>query len=135
MTRRRKTTKPLAVPNLSWPDPPRTGFSLWSRTQKNTPRPAAGDSLNLTMANLSTRPCSTPAFPATRRSKLVIWSSPVTHLNTESHTSSEAGQGNAPKPGRVQEVSKLMDAWNQNRLTARLGTDYPIIQGPFGGLS
>ena len=26
-------------------------------------------------------------------------------------------------------------AWNQNRLTAKLGIDYPIIQGPLGGLS
>ena len=43
--RRRKTTKSLAVPNLSWPGPPRTGFSLWSRTQENTPRRAAGGSL------------------------------------------------------------------------------------------
>src|SRR5471030_2203809 len=25
--------------------------------------------------------------------------------------------------------------WNQNRLTARLGIDYPVIQGPLGGLS
>src|ERR1700730_18521750 len=25
--------------------------------------------------------------------------------------------------------------WNENRLTAKLGTDYPIIQGPLGGLS
>jgi nitronate monooxygenase len=25
--------------------------------------------------------------------------------------------------------------WNENRLTAKLGIDYPIIQGPFGGLS
>ena len=25
--------------------------------------------------------------------------------------------------------------WNQNRLTAKLGIEYPIIQGPFGGLS
>jgi nitronate monooxygenase len=25
--------------------------------------------------------------------------------------------------------------WNQNRLTAKLGIDYPIIQGPLGGLS
>jgi nitronate monooxygenase len=25
--------------------------------------------------------------------------------------------------------------WNENRLTARLGIDYPIIQGPLGGLS
>jgi nitronate monooxygenase len=28
-----------------------------------------------------------------------------------------------------------MGAWNQNRLTAKLGIDYPIIQGPLGGLS
>jgi nitronate monooxygenase len=25
--------------------------------------------------------------------------------------------------------------WNQNRLTEKLGIDYPIIQGPLGGLS
>src|ERR1022692_1085917 len=24
-------------------------------------------------------------------------------------------------------------SWNRNRLTAKLGIDYPIIQGPFGG--
>ena len=28
-----------------------------------------------------------------------------------------------------------MIAWNRNRLTAKLGIDYPIIQGPLGGLS
>jgi len=28
-----------------------------------------------------------------------------------------------------------MPAWNQNRLTSKLGIDYPIIQGPLGGLS
>jgi nitronate monooxygenase len=26
-------------------------------------------------------------------------------------------------------------SWNRNRLTAKLGIDYPIIQGPFGGFS
>jgi nitronate monooxygenase len=26
-------------------------------------------------------------------------------------------------------------AWNENRLTAMLGIDYPVIQGPFGGLA
>jgi nitronate monooxygenase len=25
--------------------------------------------------------------------------------------------------------------WNQNRLTVALGIEYPIIQGPLGGLS
>src|SRR5437879_12798553 len=28
-----------------------------------------------------------------------------------------------------------MPAWNRNRLTAKLGIEYPIIQGPLGGLS
>src|SRR5215213_1415884 len=28
-----------------------------------------------------------------------------------------------------------MIAWNQNQLIARLGIDYPIIQGPLGGFS
>src|SRR5215510_7274416 len=83
-TRRRKTTKSLAVPNLSWPVPPRTGCSLWSRTQKNTPRPAAGGSLILTTASPPTRWCTTPASLATRLSKIATWSSPVTHLDSES---------------------------------------------------
>ena len=75
-----KRTKPLAVPNLSWPGHPRTGFSSWSRTRENTPRPAAGGSLNLTTANPPTRRCTTPAFPATRSPKLATLSSTVTHL-------------------------------------------------------
>ena len=29
----------------------------------------------------------------------------------------------------------MMAAWNRNRLTEKLAIDYPIIQGPFGGLS
>jgi nitronate monooxygenase len=28
-----------------------------------------------------------------------------------------------------------MNQWNQNRLTAKLGIEYPIVQGPLGGLS
>lgn len=28
-----------------------------------------------------------------------------------------------------------MPEWNRNRLTAKLGIDYPIVQGPLGGLS
>ena len=36
-----------------------------------------------TTVNLPTRPCSTPALPATRPSKIVIWSSPGTRLSTE----------------------------------------------------
>ncbi|HJP60658.1 MAG TPA: nitronate monooxygenase [Gemmatimonadaceae bacterium] len=30
---------------------------------------------------------------------------------------------------------RQMPEWNRNRLTAKLGIDYPIIQGPLGGLS
>ena len=42
-SRRRKTTKSSAVPNLSWPAPPRISTSSsWSRTQRSTPRPVAG---------------------------------------------------------------------------------------------
>src|ERR1700736_4870342 len=29
----------------------------------------------------------------------------------------------------------MPDSWNRNRLTSKLGIDYPIIQGPLGGLS
>jgi hypothetical protein len=43
-------------------------FSLWSRTQRSTPRRAAGGSLNLIRkASPPTRRRSTPAMPATRR--------------------------------------------------------------------
>jgi hypothetical protein len=31
---------------------------------------------------------------------------------------------------RIGEKTWQMGAWNQNRLTATLGIDYPIIQGP-----
>lgn len=42
-SRRRKTTRPSAVPNLSWQAPPRSSTSSsWSRTRRSTPRPAAG---------------------------------------------------------------------------------------------
>src|SRR6202158_1166753 len=29
----------------------------------------------------------------------------------------------------------MPDSWNQNRLTAKLGIEYPIIQGPLGGFA
>jgi len=60
--------------------PPKNGVSLWSRTQASTPQPAAGASLNLTTANLLPKRCKTPAFPATRSSKLATLSSTVTLL-------------------------------------------------------
>jgi len=81
-TRWRKAKKPLPVSNLSWPGNPRTEFNSWSRTQENTPQPAAGGSLTLTTANPPTRRCTTPAFPATRPSKLATLSSTVTHLES-----------------------------------------------------
>jgi nitronate monooxygenase len=31
-------------------------------------------------------------------------------------------------------VTLMSASWNRNRLTAQLGIDYPIIQGPLGGL-
>jgi nitronate monooxygenase len=31
-------------------------------------------------------------------------------------------------------VSAIARSWNRNRLTSKLGIEYPIIQGPFGGL-
>jgi len=65
--------------------PPRTGFSLWSRTRANTRRPAAGGSLNLTTANPPARRRTKPAFLATRPPKLATLFSTVTHLKPESH--------------------------------------------------
>src|SRR6202022_5142680 len=32
------------------------------------------------------------------------------------------------------EQRRMPASWNQNRLTAKLGIEYPIIQGPLGGL-
>ena len=44
---------------------------------------AAGGSLNSTTVNPPTRRCTTPAFPATRSSKLATLSSTVTPLDTD----------------------------------------------------
>jgi hypothetical protein len=52
-------------------------------TQKNTPRRAAGYSLNSKTANPPTRRCSKPASLATCLSKLATLFLPVTHLNSE----------------------------------------------------
>src|ERR1700682_1509632 len=39
-------------------------------------------------------------------------------------------------PRTANSEQRLMPAsWNQNRLTAKLGIEYPIIQGPLDGLS
>jgi nitronate monooxygenase len=38
-------------------------------------------------------------------------------------------------PGSDIKSSVMPASWNQNRLTAKLGINYPIVQGPLGGLS
>ena len=62
--------------------PQRTEFSLWSKTQNNTPQRAAGGTLISTTPNLLTSQCSKPAFPATRLSNLATLSSPDTRRRT-----------------------------------------------------
>ena len=45
---------------------------------------------------------------------------------------------NAPwitRPCNERGLRLMSAAWNRNRLTAKLGIDYPVIQGPLGGLS
>ena len=67
-------------------------LQLMVRTQKSTPRRAAGGSLNsIRKAHLRTRRKSKPAFPATSLSKLATLSSPVTRLNRESARSNDSG--------------------------------------------
>src|SRR5262245_48881550 len=59
--------------------------SSWSRTQKSTPRLAAGDLPTSQMANLATRRCTRRASPATNPLRIATLSSPVTHLSSEKH--------------------------------------------------
>ena len=49
--------------------PPNEWFSSWSRTQKNTPRQAAGDCSISKTANLPTRQCTKPALLALPRAR------------------------------------------------------------------
>ena len=80
-----ENNKSLAVPNPSSPALRRTSSS-WSRTQRSTPRPAAGASLISTVAKTSRpkRRFSNRAFPVTRAAKITTWSSPVTHRDPSS---------------------------------------------------
>src|SRR6266851_4414165 len=82
MIRRRKTTRSLAVVSPSSPGRPRKGFNSWSRTRRNMPRPAAGGSLSLTMANRSKRRCLNNASPATSPRKGMTSSLRAMHLET-----------------------------------------------------
>jgi hypothetical protein len=74
------STRSLAATSPSLLGNPST-FSSWSRTQRNTPRPAAGDSLNSKTANLTARRFSTLVFLATCRRNHWTISSPITHLD------------------------------------------------------
>src|SRR5262249_47175068 len=58
-------------------------FNSWSRTQKSTPRLAAGDSPTSRTANRATRRCTKPASPATSLPKIATLSSLVTRLRPE----------------------------------------------------
>src|SRR5580698_4860731 len=51
-----------------------------------------------------------------------------TNRKEQTLTRQDSGTANA-------EERRIPASWNQNRLTAKLGIDYPIIQGPLGGLS
>src|SRR5208283_941886 len=81
----RKMTKSLVIPNPSFPDHPPTS-NLWSRIQKNTPPPAAGDThISTRTVNLAPRRHSKPALPATPK-LLATPSSPNTHPDTNNRT-------------------------------------------------
>jgi hypothetical protein len=75
-----KTTRSLAVANLWSPGHPRKGFSSWSRTRRNMPRPTAGGSLSSTMANRSTRRYLKNASPVTSPRKGMTSYLRTTHL-------------------------------------------------------
>ena len=64
-------------------DAPLGIFSLWSRTQKNTPRRAGGGSLTSRTENLATRHCTKPAFLVTSLPKLKTTFSLTTHVRPE----------------------------------------------------
>src|SRR5688500_4828672 len=74
----KKTIGPLAADSPSLPGTPRTAFSSWSRTRRNTRPRVAGDTHTLTTANWPTTRCSRPASPATKRSVLATSCLPVT---------------------------------------------------------
>jgi hypothetical protein len=83
---RKTTTKSWWVPfpalNLSSSGPPQM-FSLWSRTQKGTPRRGAGGLVTLRTENPATKHCTKPASPATNLSKLATSFSLTTHLGPD----------------------------------------------------
>src|ERR1700730_7880658 len=83
----RKTTRYLAAINPSLPDPPLIGIcSSWSRIPKDTLQPVGGGTLSLTRTeNLLTKRSMELAFHVTRPPRIATMSSPITHLNAESH--------------------------------------------------
>src|ERR1700704_2763119 len=64
--------------------PPKNGVQFMVKDSRKYASTGGGGSLNLTTANPPTRQCTTPAFPATRSSKLATLSSTVTHLEGRS---------------------------------------------------
>src|SRR3974390_3370470 len=58
-------------------------FNSWSKTQKSTPRPAAGDTPTSRTANLAMRRCTKPASPATCLPKITTTFLLTTHLRPE----------------------------------------------------
>ena len=65
--------------------PPKNGVQFMVKDSRKYASTGGWGFANLTTANPPTRRCTTPAFPATSPPKLATLSSPVTHLNTESH--------------------------------------------------
>jgi hypothetical protein len=55
----------------------------WPKIRKKYAATGVGGSDDLSTTNPPTRRCTTPAFPATRPSKLATLSSPITHLDIE----------------------------------------------------
>jgi hypothetical protein len=68
------------LPNLSRRGR-RRPFSSWSRTRRNTPRPAAGDSRSSPTANPTARRCIRPVLPVTHRPKIATLFSRATHVD------------------------------------------------------
>ena len=65
--------------------PPKNGVQFMVKDSKKFAATGGWGSLNSTTVNPPTRRCTTPAFPATRSSKLATLSSTVTHRDAESH--------------------------------------------------
>jgi hypothetical protein len=77
-TGRRKTTRPLVVPS-PMAGHAKDGVQFMVKDSKKYAATGGWGTLTSTTASLPKRPCSQPAFPATRPSRTATTSSPVTH--------------------------------------------------------